>query len=931
MSPSAAKRLRLDPLESRLLLAADISLLKDLNSQPLDLEPEFFGVAGDYAYFSASDKAHGRELWRTDGTSEGTLLVRDIRPGPQGSNPNGNVFMPVADRAYFRAWDSSGADGLWVTDGTSEGTKLLSDTAPTQGGWAFFQGRLYYEAGSNEIWSTDGTPAGTAPWTGLDGSGLKYVNSGIRVLGGSLVFSAWSEQSGYHLMKSDGTAAGTSALVDGRAGLQTNASQVIDDKLYFFAEAEGGQRLWTTDGTIAGTQPVSTAIFGSVMESATVGNKLFFTEGTPSAQLDLWVSDGTAAGTQQLPAGNYPTRLAASSTRVFFDAGSDQFGREPWTSDGTAAGTSVVKDVRTGLDDSLSWNGPPGFAVTLGDEYYFVANDGGGSKLWRSDGTEAGTQKVSDQTDAVSWRYGNLNGRLVFDGSLAGHGEELWISDGTPAGTNPVTADLSESAVPSPFIAAGARAYFTADDGVHGQELWVTDGTTNGTHMVKDIFAGPSDSVVPFSPQLPQYYAVIGDTLFFYAFDPGHGWEPWKTDGTEAGTVMLADAWPGPEDDIPDDVGNFTKLGDYIYFRSRGPQGWQSIWQTDGTSAGTHLYIENVASMAFRAFGDQLYWVAGGTLHAIDGVTPQAAAPIFGAPVSAQGFLTSALGKLFFRGRSNAEGSELWVTDGTVAGTQLVKDINPGQANSTPGYLTAFGDALYFLVTEGTERGLWKTDGTEQGTSKLAATSGSTGLLRREGNNLVFVVGTHLWKSDGTQAGTMPLQQGAEAFVPNSAVSLDDTLYFVGDDGQGTVRLWQQTGNTPKAAVFLPENLGNLTGIGVVAGKLVLFTDNAAGELWSLALNPSLAGDANGDGRVDLTDFGILKANFGTGTTRAEGDFDGNGQVDLSDFGILKAEFGAGGTSGSTVVAAVQALDSAWAALGLAMDAEEAKGSSGVR
>ncbi|MFO0898682.1 MAG: hypothetical protein U0836_14760 [Pirellulales bacterium] len=53
-----------------------------------------------------------------------------------------------------------------------------------------------------------------------------------------------------------------------------------------------------------------------------------------------------------------------------------------------------------------------------------------------------------------------------------------------------------------------------------------------------------------------------------------------------------------------------------------------------------------------------------------------------------------------------------------------------------------------------------------------------------------------------------------------------------------------------------------------------------------------LPGDANGDGHVDLNDFGTLKANFGTGQTRAQGDFNGDAKVDLNDFGILKANFG---------------------------------------
>jgi probable HAF family extracellular repeat protein len=67
-------------------------------------------------------------------------------------------------------------------------------------------------------------------------------------------------------------------------------------------------------------------------------------------------------------------------------------------------------------------------------------------------------------------------------------------------------------------------------------------------------------------------------------------------------------------------------------------------------------------------------------------------------------------------------------------------------------------------------------------------------------------------------------------------------------------------------------------------------------ESWYVDLNATLIpGDANGDGKVDLSDFGILKDNFGSGTTLAEGDFNADTKVDLSDFGILKNNFGSTG------------------------------------
>jgi len=61
----------------------------------------------------------------------------------------------------------------------------------------------------------------------------------------------------------------------------------------------------------------------------------------------------------------------------------------------------------------------------------------------------------------------------------------------------------------------------------------------------------------------------------------------------------------------------------------------------------------------------------------------------------------------------------------------------------------------------------------------------------------------------------------------------------------------------------------------------------------TFAIHVLTPGDANRDQSVDLSDFGLLKANFGSAGGWSGGDFDGNGAVDLSDFGLLKANFGA--------------------------------------
>ncbi len=90
--------------------------------------PRHFTELGDRVYFAASDMAHGDELWSTDGTPEGTALVKDIAPGKLDAEPRSLVAW--RGRLYFRARDIAHGMELWTSDGTAEGTRLVQDISP---------------------------------------------------------------------------------------------------------------------------------------------------------------------------------------------------------------------------------------------------------------------------------------------------------------------------------------------------------------------------------------------------------------------------------------------------------------------------------------------------------------------------------------------------------------------------------------------------------------------------------------------------------------------------------------------------------------------------------------------------------------------------------------------------------------------------------
>src|SRR6185437_3603170 len=156
-----------------------------------------------------------------------------------------------------------------------------------------------------------------------------------------------------------------------------------------------------------------------------------------------------------------------------------------------------------------------------------------------------------------------------------------------------INTTTASSNVSSLADLGNGKSVFFANDGYHGEEPYVTDGTAAGTMLIKDINPGPKDSVLlhnaiaAYSGYLP---GVVANGRFFFAANDGvDGYELWVTDGTAAGTAMVKDINPGSASSYPNQM---VAVGSTVFFVTHEGSNAQ-LWESDGTADGTSMVTPN--------------------------------------------------------------------------------------------------------------------------------------------------------------------------------------------------------------------------------------------------------------------------------------------------------------------------------------------------
>jgi ELWxxDGT repeat protein len=843
------------------------SLLKDINTVGGYNNPNGFVKLNGIIYFPFDDNIHGSELWRSDGTTAGTYMVKDIYPGAQSGVNSYEVPIVFQNKLFFHAKDPNSWYEIFTSDGTSTGTNSVTNFSTnnndTNIGKLVNCGdyKMVFSAQTTaygyELWQSDGTFTGTtllADFTsGPNNTGIDQVLYTPSFLGGTIFVKIGNPTAAVGIWRSSfGCFIGCGAFSTptkipntenaGNAFAHTNTATQhtelylqdintfnlskydlndntltqltnfpatppnyngsfleLNNIIYFTGrDVTNGSELWKTDGTVAGTAFLKDISAGTgstyIGKFIEIGGNAYFTAKTSINGISLWKTDGTAAGTVELtnisPSNSTIVgyELKNSGANIYYTTSISLGNFLYETSINAYNITTNQKTVIKNFGDLPNYDAGDDEigSIGLNSDFIFVGYEPAiGFEIWKTNGTVAGTELLKDIGKGSSFgsnfliNSGATHTAYFLASDLAGNYPQLHkIESGT------IVSKVSNRIMQNLIELNANTMLFTTYDNTFGEELWKTDGTEAGTQLVKDIFPGQRSSNLTD-------FTKFNNLMVFRAKDNSSDYELWVSDGSAAGTFRLKDIRPGSNGSTPS---NFVECNGFVYFSADDGTNGYELWRTDGTSAGTIL---------------------------VKDIVP-------GASDSYPSKLTKAGNRVFFTANEPSSNRELWVTDGTAAGTYLVKDIRPGNLSSDIEELTAIGDNVFFSANNGTQgRELWRSSGNNVTTSpyninaeqivlgSVLIESSNPKNLTALGNKLYFsaeqtiysnplvTYGRELWSYTMGDASPVIVKNANPntgnldgiAFDFNGKFkNLGNIIYYPATDGQHGFELWRSDG-----------------------------------------------------------------------------------------------------------------------------------------
>lgn len=808
-------------------------------------------------------------LGTSGATAQHVRVLGDINPSsvtflgfPEGPT----LGEGGATLGYFVFADPMNFIEVWRTDGTPEGTRPLGDVTSFRPNFVGVTGDTAVFEANMILASSNGVPGQfSAPLARFSVPNRNSIDNWLphAARDGRLYFAdQMLGSSQVRLYATDGTSAGTTELyVSPQLGFRINSIAATPTHVFAAVEASPNfpRTLIASTGnppgpaTVVRTFPAGTVFSGLGLDAlVSAGPRVVFTAPDNSLRKQVWVSDGTDAGTIQLSA--FTTFFAAptpgvwNGSRLAFlgptSAGSGGPSTSLWTSDLTAAGTARATfpyPVRTGLPlTAPSTSSPRAPVVALNGVFAIVGDRAEASPrygLYVGDGSGAGTSLIPTGSALVNEFIGvtplgrTATQRAYFTASI-GAVCTLWSTDGTPGGTSqlPLLPSSVSTSDFRPLAWVGRSLVVGVRETLNSWSIWSTDGSPGGTRQV----AGARISAPLLGSSSAVNFTAFDNQVVFGADNTGVGYERYRTTGAAQSATLCEESVPGDDTNI---APAFVQIGPRLFSQAsrlvdvKGvPTSRDALFvSTSASELGTLLYqspgTEGIRYMA--AFGDRL---------------------LFGAPLP-----------------EDPNQTTLWVSDGSLKGTAPVVGPGPGRPLSIVSAPFGWRGQAYFiaLAPGAPHYALWQTDGTPDGTRPLAefigaSTSAAPGFAPLN-DTLYFTAYdsgtfTRLWCTDGSPKGTHVISPDVSLGSPTGAgavlAPLGGRLYASAFRAGEEAELWVVALDNSTLDPILNVALGNprctwLTPVRTAGGDRLLFavgTTALGNELWISDATPEGTG-----------------------------------------------------------------------------------------